>query len=113
MDASIEQFIKLSEAHASVDYENPQSVQASNKAADSIIELTALFVKEDRFEDLIALLEHELAGPWVAFSVADIKNVIPEHKERCIELIRVIAEGGSIEATGAQFWLRERGYERS
>jgi len=62
---------------------------------------------------LLGLITHSIAGSWVAFSVADLTGISTDQKERCISKIKNIAVGSSVNSMGAEYWLKERGYDHS
>ncbi len=113
MNADIEEFIRLSGVHASVDYGCPSSVAAGNKAADSMSNIATRLVESGLAEDLLELLDHKVAGAWVAFTVAELPNVTHKQRERCIKTIQEMASGSEINAMGAEMWLTKRGYSLS
>lgn len=113
MNSEIKEFLELSEVHASVDYGNPSSVRAGNKAADSMRKIATGLVKSGLTEDLLELLDDKAAGAWVAFTVAELPQTTHKQRERCIKTIQGIAAGSGIDAMGAEMWLAERGYPLS
>ncbi len=110
MSMIIEKFIELAEIHAAIDYGNAVSVKKGNAAADAMNVMALEFVEANRTDELLSLLTHTTAGSWVAFSIADLPGVSTAHKEKCISRIQSIADGSSLDSTGAQYWLKERGY---
>jgi len=110
---SIEQFVNLAKVHASIDYGNPNSVKEGNSAADSMRLIALILYESNKIEELLSLLEHQYAGLWVAFIVADFDNVSAAQIKRCIDLIRSLANGDSVDSLGAKYWLEERGISDS
>ena len=113
MNSDIEEFLEFSKEHSSMDYGDPSSVKAGNRAAHSMRVIVTRLIESGRTEELLELLDNTIAGPWVAFTVAMLPNVTSEQKLRCLELIRRIASGDSIESVGAEMWLRDQGYDHS
>lgn len=113
MNADIEEFIELSKVHASVEYGDPSSVKAGNNAADSMRSIINRLVESGRTEELLELLDDKVAGPWVAYTVAELQKITKEQKARCLELIQAIAAGDGADSMGAGMWLKERGYGHS
>ena len=113
MNADIEEFIRLSGVHASVDYGSPSSVADGSKAADSMSNIATRLVESGLTEDLLELLDHKVAGAWVAFAVAELPKVTHKQRELCIKTIQEMASGSDINAIGAEMWLTERGYSLS
>ncbi len=107
---SIESFIELSKIHASTDYADPKSVRKANKAADSMRNIVVKSHELNDVSPLIDILNHETAGSWVAYLVADLPDIDSKYKEKCIGKIRTIASGDSLDSTAASCWLEERGY---
>ena len=107
---SIEEFIKLSEVHAATGYGNPASVAIGNNAADKMKSIATHFGNTDRVNELLALINHESAGSWVAYSVAELECISSEQRETCISKIQGIASGSSIDSAGAEHWLKDRGH---
>ena len=110
---NIEQFINLAEIHAAVDYGNPKSVKVGNSAADRMREIAHNFYDSGKIDELLSLLEHQHAGLWVAFIVGDLENATATQVERCLCLIRSLADGDSVDSIGAKYWLEERGLNDS
>ena len=110
---SIESFIELSKIHASTDYADKKSVRKANEAADSMKEMVSKIHQQNKVAELLSLLNHESAGLWVAYLVADISGINSQHKEKCINKIESIASGDSLDSTAAEYWLKERGYGNS
>ncbi|WP_237567705.1 hypothetical protein [Microbulbifer hydrolyticus] len=113
MKSDLKEFIELSKVHASIEYGNPSSVKAGNNAADSMRSITNRFVESGRTEELLELLDNKVAGPWVAFTVVEFQKITKEQRARCLELIRAIASGDSVDSMGAELWLKERGNRHS
>jgi hypothetical protein len=113
MSINIEKFIELAEIHADANYDNPASVKKANAAAETMSVMAVDFIEAGRIEELLGLITHSTAGSWVAFSVADQIGISTEQKERCISTIKNLAVGSSLNSMGAEYWLKERGYDHS
>lgn len=113
MNADIEEFLEFSGVHASTEYGNPSSVKAGNNAVDSMRSIATRMVESGRTEELLELLDNEVAGAWVAFTVAEFPQVTKEQRGRCLKLIQSIAAGDSVDSMGAEIWLKERGHGHS
>ncbi len=113
MNSDIEVFLKFSQVHASTEYGNPSSVKAGNKAADSMRSIVTRLIEAGRTEELLELLDNEVAGSWVAFTVAEFPHITKEQKGRCLRLIQSIAAGDNVDSMGAEMWLKERGHDHS
>lgn len=113
MSINIEKFIELAQVHADTNYDNPASVKKANAAAEAMKDMTFELIEAGRIEELLGLITHSTAGSWVAFSVADLAGISTDQKERCISKIKNIAVGSSLNSMGAEYWLKERGYDHS
>jgi len=78
-----------------------------------MIEMSVEFNNSGQIEVLFKLLEHPIAGPWVAFLIAELSEVSIEQKEFCINKIKSIASGSSLNSIAAEYLLKERGYNNS
>tara|TARA_B100001063_G_C16286712_1_gene321836 strand:- start:135 stop:470 length:336 start_codon:yes stop_codon:yes gene_type:complete len=110
---SIEEFIKQADIHASVEYGKPASVRKGNSAADKMAEIAKQYAGAKKADELLRIINHEVAGSWVAYCLANNSNLSHEQKKICISKIRSIASISGLDALGAQMWLREHGYENS
>jgi hypothetical protein len=110
MKPEIEKFIELSEVNASTKYESPSSVKVGNKAAEELRLMSSELVYSGREEELLGLLDHKTAGPWVAFTVWEF-SIVKQNQVRCVRLIHEIATGDNVESLGAKMWLKERNLE--
>ena len=113
MNTEINDFLKYADIHASTDYENRTSVKAGNQAADSMKDIANRIAALGRAEELLKLLSNEVAGAWVAYTLADSLQLNKSQKKRCIKHIQNIAAGGGLDSMGAEMWLKERGYRCS
>lgn len=110
MSAELEKIVHFAKVHASIDYENSSSAKTGNRAADSIRSIALQLVEIGRIDELLTLLDHEVAGSWIAFIVAESPLSTKEQRERCIELIQRIALEDSVISIGAEMWLEEQGF---
>jgi hypothetical protein len=110
---SIEEFIKLADIHASVECSKPASVRKGNSAADKMHEIAKQYAGAKKADELLRIINHEVAGSWVAYCLANNSNLSHEQKKICISKIRSIASNSGLDALGAQMWLKEHGYENS
>jgi hypothetical protein len=113
MSINIEKFIELAQIHADTNYGNPASVKKANTAAEAMNVMAVELIEAGRIEELLGLFTHSTAGSWVAFSVVDQIGISTEQKERCISKIKDLAVGSSLSSMGAEYWLKERGYDHS
>ena len=113
MNADIEKIVGFSKVHASIDYENPSSVEMGNSTADSISSIAIRLVETGRVDELLTLLDNDVAGSWIAFIVAESPLASEEQRGRCIELIQSLALEDNVISIGAEMWLEERGYGHS
>jgi len=113
MSETIEKFIELAELHADTDYGNPASVNKANDAAEAMKHIIFEFHKLGRIEELLSLIDHSTAGSWIAFTVAELIGISTKQKELCISKIKSLAVSSSFDSTGAEYWLKERGYDHS
>lgn len=110
---SIEEIIKLSEIHAAIDYGDEASVAKGNVAADEMRVLILEFCTNQFIEELLPFISHKTAGAWIAYSVAVFDGVTAEQMKACVDKIQSIAKSKGVTATGAEYWLKEHGYEYS
>ena len=110
---SNEKLIELASIHEATDYADPKAVEVGNNAADALRTLIKEYCEAGRFDELLELLSHKSLGGWVAFVLVEWPQVSLSHKNLCIEKIRKIAKSTSNDSIGAQFWLRDHGYENS
>lgn len=113
MNADLEKIVELSKSHASMDCDNLSGVKAGNRAADSIRGIATRLVEIGCIDELLTLLDNEIAGSWIAFIVVDSPQATEEQRERCIKLIRSIALEDKVISIGASLWLEERGFGHS
>ena len=105
--------IELSQMHDRTDYSDSENVISANNIADQIASLIESFIDSGKTEKLIDLLDHDSAGSWVAFKVAESSKVSKIQKDKCILKIHQISKGNSVHALGAEYWLKEHGYRDS
>ena len=113
MDTS--KFVELAEAHstynASGDY-SKRAVRHANLVADELrVMMLSAFTDIQETEALFALLDQPAAGSWIAFCALENLDVAEPHKTHCLEVIRALARGSSMNGVGAKFWLSRHGYD--
>ena len=107
---NIKGFIEQAKIHASIDYGTPASVKKGNLAADKMAEIAKQYGDANEVEELLSIIDHDIAGSWVAYTVVKLPSINSVQKQRCIDKIKLIAKGTDVHALGAEIWLKEHGY---
>lgn len=112
MDTS--KFVELAEAlaayNASGDY-SERAVRRANLFADELrIMMISAFTESQETDVLFTLLDQPAAGSWIAFCALENLDLAEPRKTRCLEIIRALAHGSSMNSVGAEFWLSQHGY---
>ena len=105
-------FVELAQLHASTDYASKQSVARANAAANemrSIVEAAAL-QGPAALENILGLLAHPVASQWVAFSALDLASLTEFQTQRCLKVIKLLANGTGPNSLGARAWLKQHGH---
>lgn len=104
-----EEYIKCAEICAQIDYSDKKSVRANNRAVDKMYRLVerAKFEGPESIAGLIDLLDHSLAGSWIAHQLVERVNFDIEIAKKCFEIIEPLAHGESANALGETWWLAE------
>ncbi|MFT3897158.1 MAG: hypothetical protein QM719_05615 [Thermomonas sp.] len=106
------EIIKLAELHLSQDIYSKVPVRKANRTAtklrSKILEILSI---TDGAEQLMSLLNHPAAGPWIAFTALEHGTLNEFQSARCLAIVRKVANGNKIDSAGAKLWLKLHGYQ--
>ena len=104
MPSPIHRYRRFAATCAATDYASRASVRRHNAAVDAMRRLAA---EPGAVGDLSPLLDDPQSGPWLAFQLLELAHPSEPVVERCLAIVRKLAEGDGAEAMGARMWLRE------
>ncbi len=104
-----DEYIKCAEICAQIDYSDKKSVRANNRAVDKMYSLVerAKVEGHESVAVLIDLLNHPLAGSWIAHQLVERIDINIELAKKCFKIIEPLTEGKSANAMGERMWLTE------
>lgn len=102
--SNINRYRQLAETCAATDYADADSLRRHNTAVD---EMRMLAAQIGAVVELSPLLDEPESGCWLAFQLLELALPPTPVAERCLEIVRRLAEGEGGEAMGARLWLRE------
>jgi len=90
-------------------YASPGAVKEHNAAAYELrrIILQVGCASDTDLDELLSFLHDPNLRGWIAFAVAELNQIPPAQRDRCVSVIRDLAEGTGPEALAAQWWLRD------
>ena len=102
------EYIELAKFHSSVDSFDLANTKKINKAANRMIEIAELVALQHGTEKFAELLDHEEVGvrTWASFNLIERMNPNQETVNKALEEIRKIAKSDSLDAFGAELWLK-------
>ena len=110
MPFDLDKLIQLAEKHAAMQPVEQDAVDEANSFADEIRAILISAIENQEIESLAELLRIPSVCSWVAFIAMEEGRLDSLGEARCLQVIRDIADSDRVEAIGAQFWLRDRGY---
>ena len=102
--------IELVEQHRLTDYADSRSVSEANGIAEQLSSVIKSMVDEGQIPELLELLNHDSAGEWVAFNIAERQYLSKKQKKVVLSKIKKISKGNGVNAIGAEHWLKDHGY---
>lgn len=102
--------IELAERHRLTDFADSGSVSEANEIAEQLSSVIELMVDEGQIPELLELLNHDSAGEWVAFSIAERQCLSRKQKKVVLSKIKNISKAKGVNAIGAEHWLKDHGY---
>jgi hypothetical protein len=93
---------------SATDYGSASSVRRHNDAVDAMRSLAA---EPGATGELSPLLDEPECARWLAFQLLESTDPSPPVAERCLAIIRRMADSRGVDAMGAREWLREHGGE--
>jgi hypothetical protein len=108
----INEFVRLASAHAEAGHDSSQSVRRANRIADKLRSaMLEAFKSPGQTEQLMSLLDHPQAGPWIAFCALENLQLDPQSETHCLRVVRALASGTDPRGAGATLWLSDRDYD--
>lgn len=107
----INEFVRLAIAHAECKNDSPQSLKRANSIVDQLRSMMLeAFKSPGQTDELMSLLDHPQAGPWIAYCALENLQLPAQHEARCLDVIRALASSKALGGAGAVLWLANHGY---
>lgn len=105
----LRQYVDRALFHSNADSFDPKQVKAINKAADKMLEIAELVASKNGTKDFARLLNHpeQAVRSWASFNVIERMNPDQETIKKALEEIKTISKSHSINAFGAELWLKD------
>lgn len=109
IDQIVGEFILCSEICAQTDYGDMSTVRANNAAVSKMYKLVkaASDLGPDAVGKMAKLLDNPVASPWIAHQLIEKADISPATRDKCLSVIRKLAQGDSANAMGERMWLKE------
>ena len=109
IDELLREYVEKVLFHSNADSSDPKQTKAINKAADRMIEIAELVASKNGTSDFVQLLNHQekAVRSWAAFHVIERMNPDQETINKALGEIKSIAKSDSMEAFGAELWLKD------
>ena len=104
----LNQFRQLAANCERTDYGDPASVERHNQNVERMQQIVCDSVAENRLDELLPLLDDVQTGRWLAPQLVDLDPQGPALKNRCLKVLRRIAEDQAADSLGIKMWLAER-----
>lgn len=94
---------------ARTNYSSARSVREHNAAAEELRNIIFQIgaTSDTALDEVLTLLADANLRAWIAFTILELDQIPSEQRERCIAVIRELAEGKGHDALAAQWWLRD------
>lgn len=111
----IEEYIDCATTCAKTDYGDKTSVAAHNRAVNRMYKIvdTAVAEGSESITTLTALLDHDIAAPWIAHQLVERANPGTTIIAKCFAIVEDLASGDGATAMGEQFWIDEWSHKKT
>jgi hypothetical protein len=104
----IDEYVSLAEQHSSMDSFDPSTTKKMNRIANKILKLADKIYQTGGQDEFKKVLKHENRGvrTWGAFNFIERMKSDQETLKEALDIIEEISKSESIDAPGAELWLK-------